>query len=112
MSTEPITLADEQLERLAELIAARLQPSAPKPAAYVTAEELAVILAVDKKTIYRNADQLGAVRAGRRLRFDPAVAANGCSTLQAAPEKTTGTKRNPKPGTTDASLLPIGRRSR
>lgn len=66
-----VTLSDAQLERLADLVADRLRSAAdPTPAPvpvparrFVSVAELADMLGVDRKTIYRNAVELG----GRRV---------------------------------------------
>jgi hypothetical protein len=116
MITTPITLADDQLEQLADLIAARLAGANDivAPATdLVTAEQLATQLAVDTKTIYRHAQRLGAIRVGRRLRFDPAKALDAWAPALVAPEhKRPAAARKRSRSATATDLLPVGRRKR
>ena len=114
MSTTTISLADHQLEQLADLIAARLAGTSTTPD-LVTVEGLATILKVDAKTIYRHAEALGAIRVGRRLRFDPAkalgawhapdlAASSGSAPVVTKPHKRAAAARA-------GGLLPVGRRA-
>jgi hypothetical protein len=125
VSAAPITLEDEQLEQLADLIAARLRPPVdvePGPA-LLTAAELAERLGVSREYVYRNAAALGAIRlpsspppkrpgpksrkpgSGEqgRLRFDLAAAraANGRLTFDRSQEQTASdggaSARSPRP---------------
>ena len=132
----PITLSEAQLEVLADLIAARLrsgretppQLSVTEPASrhdwprLASARELARRLDVDVKSIYRHADELGAIRVGRRLRFDPdralaawpiSVDSRECSERSQTPKApvTTGGKRARRrtPKAPHCRLLPVGR---
>jgi len=79
-----IRLEDDQLERVADLVAERLgrTPSAPSP--LVDARELARLLGVTRSAVYHHARDLGAIRIGAgergRLRFDPAVAMRAAQT--------------------------------
>src|SRR5205823_629871 len=79
-----IRLEDDQLERLADLVAERLgrTPSARDP--LVDARELARLLGVSRSVVYHHAGDLGAIRIGAgergRLRFDPKVAMRGAHT--------------------------------
>jgi hypothetical protein len=83
---DAITLADDQLEHLADLIADRLRaPGDVQPApTLLTAAELAERLGVSREWIYRHADELGAIRLPGgskergRLRFDAARVATVC----------------------------------
>jgi hypothetical protein len=72
---ETVWLAEEQLEQLADLIAARLANTPIAPQSLVDAATLARQLGVSRATIYEHARELGAVRVGAtargRLRFDP-----------------------------------------
>jgi hypothetical protein len=72
---EKVWLAEEQLERLADLIAERLAKAAGAPPSLVDAATLAQQLGVSRTTIYEHARELGATRIGTgergRLRFDP-----------------------------------------
>src|SRR6516164_8486087 len=71
---ETVWLAEEQLEQLADLIAARLASSPIAPQPLVDAATLARQLGVSRATIYEHSRELGAVRVGDgargRLRFD------------------------------------------
>jgi hypothetical protein len=73
-----IRLDDDQLEHLADLVAARLGRTASAPSPLVDAKELARLLGVSRSVVYHHARDLGAIRIGAgekgRLRFDPAVA--------------------------------------
>jgi hypothetical protein len=72
---ETVWLAEEQLEQLADLIAARLANTPIARQSLVDAATLARQLGVSRATIYEHAQDLGAVRVGGgargRLRFDP-----------------------------------------
>jgi hypothetical protein len=72
-----IHLDDDQLERLADLIAERLRDVPPARGPLVDARELARLLGVSRSSVYEHARDLGAIRIGGergRLRFDPAIA--------------------------------------
>lgn len=114
-ATFVIELTDASLERLADLLAERLQtPRAT--AVLVTAAELADKLGVDPKTVYRHADELGAVRVGRRVMFDSSIEAAsryaGMRSQAVEPPAVTGRKKNRKRASesADCQLLPVGRR--
>ncbi len=78
MSASTIRLDDDQLDELAvrtaRHLAALLADAPNQRPALLTAAELATELGVDVKTVYRNADSLGAIHVGGARRFDPAVA--------------------------------------
>ena len=70
-----LTLTDDQLSRLAELVAERLATRAGVTTArLVDAAELATLLKISRDAVYRNAIALGGQRIGNgergRLRFD------------------------------------------
>jgi hypothetical protein len=119
VSVAPVRLADEQLVELADLIADRLRsPAGTQP--LVSAAELAERLGVDLKSVYRHSEQLGAIRVGRRLRFDPARAISAWGSREGSgrsqPPETpiaTGRKatRRRASSAADCPLLPVGRRS-
>jgi hypothetical protein len=71
-------LEEDQLERLADLVAERLERSRAARAPLVDARELAGILGVSRNAVYEHARDLGGIRIGGarsgRLRFDPEVA--------------------------------------
>lgn len=70
-----VRLPDDQLEELAELIAARLT-GGHHPDRLVDANELAQLLGVARSTVYERSAELGAKRLTPRgrLRFDVAIA--------------------------------------
>ncbi len=103
-----IRLPADQLEQLASLIADRLAQQ-NTIAQLVTAEELALMLKVDAKSIYRHADQLGAIRVGRALRFDPAKALVSWAAEHAPSNGTAPKPTRPRAQHRD-DLLPVGRR--
>lgn len=121
-----VTLSDAQLDRIAERVAEHLRPSevSGPPAGLVDAPTVAQALGVSVKSIYRHAAELGAVRVGRRLRFDLARALaiwpNGeddrCPSERSQPPRspaktpTSGARQTPLP-TAHCRLLPVGRRT-
>jgi hypothetical protein len=126
VSAEPVVLAPESIAALADAVAERLRaPADVEPApALLTAPELAERLAVDPKTVYRNADLLGAIRVGRALRFDldraltawaiePGSRDTSGRSLPATTAAATGRKASrPKAKTgSHCQLLPVGRRT-
>jgi hypothetical protein len=72
-----VRLADDQLDQLADRIAARLKPSPASDSGLIDAQQLAYLLGVSRTWVYEHAAELGARRLGGprgRLRFDQAVA--------------------------------------
>jgi hypothetical protein len=126
-------IAERAAQRTVELLTgpshdghARATPAAAsiwKPP-LADAREVAHALDVDLKTVYRHADKLGAVRVGRRLRFDldRALRSWSCGAddrcpsersqaLQTpAPQRTSDTGQRPI-DTAHCRLLPVGRRT-
>src|SRR5665213_3802910 len=80
---------------------------------YVTAEVMAGLLGVSTKSIYRHADELGAVRIGRAIRFDPTARLSSVSTLPAEKpvSKPDSAPRRRAKSTPHCHLLPVGRRN-
>ncbi len=90
----------------------------------VDAQTVARALDVDVKSIYRHSAELGALRVGRRLRFDldralrnwPSDESDRCPSERSqplqipAPKQTSGTDQW-SPGTAHCHLLPVGRRT-
>lgn len=89
----------------------------------LTAAELAARLGVAVKTIYRHADELGAIRVGRCVRFDPDRALAAWSAGLPAREqslrsedagsgiaKRTAAAGRRAPAESHCQLLPVGRR--
>ena len=93
MST--VRLAEDQLERLAVLVAERLQQPHAATQELVSAGALADTLGVSVKYVYEHATELGALTlspAGDgkrpRLRFDPATARAALSSLAGSRSQT------------------------
>jgi hypothetical protein len=91
-----VRLDADQLDQLAALIAARLQPATH---ALVDAATLAADLGVSRAYVYAHAEQLGARRLdgagrGRRVRFDPAEALAAFRTLDTPPATTPRPRRS------------------
>jgi len=111
--SEPIVLAPESVDAIADALAERLRGSDP-PQALVDASEAAALLSVSTDWIYRHSASLGAVRIGSgpraRLRFDPARIA----ALPSEPTPPPAPARRPRRrrSGTDVELLPVGRRRR
>jgi hypothetical protein len=64
-------MLDGLVERLADAVAERLwQDTSTGSAMLLDAAALAQRLQIDVKTVYRHAEDLGAIRVGRALRFD------------------------------------------
>jgi len=97
-----VTLSDQQLAQLADLIAERLRTTTdppPSPAGdrcakrLVTAAELAAELGVARGFVYEHRDELGAIRLGTGpkapLRFDveSAKRAMSCTTGEGSPRR-------------------------
>jgi hypothetical protein len=99
---ETVWLAEEQLERLADLIAARLANTPIAPQALVDAATLARQLGVSRATIYEHARELGAVRVGGaargRLRFDPQQVLRTLSSKAALGEPPSARHAKPRAG--------------
>lgn len=106
-----IRLEDDQLERLADLVAQRLGRTTSARGPLVDAGELARLLGVSRSVVYDHARELGAIRIGAgergRLRFDPEVAMRAVSTTLSpepavAVQARRGRPRAPNRGTTRA----------
>jgi len=122
-----VVLTDAQLDQLAEGIANRLRTaeiSLPSRG-LVDAHTVAQALDVDVKSVYRHSAELGAVRVGRRLRFDLDRAlrswSNGesdrCPSEKSQPrqfpvEQRPSRTRQRSPDDTHCQLLPVGRGNR
>lgn len=122
LTPRELLLVNTIVERIAEL--PRLTEASPRPAELVDARTVAQTLGVSDKSIYRHAAALGAVRVGRRLRFDlaRALASWPAGEGDRFPSERSQPPRSPakKPksssvqGTSDAAhcrLLPVGRRT-
>jgi excisionase family DNA binding protein len=118
----------EKLETLAALIASRLQQAREDRAPgenkqLMTARQAAEFLAVDRKTVYRHARELGGRKVGRTWRFDLDAAATDPTETSAryasetpqrseSPTPRSRRRRDGRDGTeVRCQLLPIGRAS-
>ena len=102
-----ITLTDDQLDALAEQVAARLRTD-DTPTELVDAAALAAALGVSRDTVYAHADELGGRRVGDgarpRLRFNLADALATWEPSTEAPARTTPRHRRSVNG---HNLLPV-----
>jgi hypothetical protein len=119
LTPRELLLVDTIAERVVDLLREE-----PPRARLVDAAALADALGVDLKSVYRHASTLGAVRVGRRLRFDldralrswPSGESDRCPSERSqplqtpAPKPTSGTGQRPL-GTAHCQLLPVGRRT-
>jgi hypothetical protein len=71
------TLSDEQLDRLADLLAIKLARVRPASPPMLTVEDISATLQVSRAWVYENAGRLGGFKLGpgerAPLRFDPAL---------------------------------------
>jgi hypothetical protein len=95
MIDDRLTLSDEQLEQLAELVAAKVvgMRSARRP--MLTVEDVATTYRVSRTWVYENARRLGGFKLGvgerAPLRFDPETVAAALKPIgQPAPTSTKG----------------------
>jgi hypothetical protein len=79
MLDEPTLITDEQVERLADLVATKLTVMRSQTVAMLTVEDVSDIFRVSRAWVYENARRLGGVKLGpgerAPLRFDPAILA-------------------------------------
>jgi hypothetical protein len=99
-----VRLDDDQLVALADLIAERLR-HAEASTSLLSAAELADRLGVSVKSVYARADDLGAIRVGRSVRFDPARALIARPPAPASPAAPTRPRRRRR--ASSGPLLPI-----
>lgn len=132
LSAHDLALVEAVAERVLELLGDRVAPPASSAPRLVDAAELAEVLGVSRDYVYRNAEELGAVRlggeterspgkeqrGGSRLRFDVEKAIAAQSARQASkesqPSDPPSAGRSPRrrqraPGS-EVKLLPIGGR--
>jgi hypothetical protein len=73
-SDDALTLSDEQLDRLADLLAFKLAQAKPATPVMLTVEDVSAIYQVSRAWVYENAARLGGVKLGpgqrAPLRFD------------------------------------------
>lgn len=114
------------VDAIADRVAERLRPAAasPRPAELVDARTVAQALGVSDKSVYRHAAALGAVRVGRRLRFDLVRAlaswpageddrfpSGGSQPPRSPAKKPTSSGRRESSDAAHCRLLPVGRRT-
>lgn len=97
-----VRLDPESVEEIARRVVQLLGSDAAPPPELVDAAELARRLGVSRDAIYGHADELGAVRVGNRLRFDPAVVSERRSAPKPSIPKPR--RRAPRSG---VALLPV-----
>jgi hypothetical protein len=72
-----LSLSDEQLDRLADLLAIKLARVRPASPPMLTVEDICATLQVSRAWVYENARRLGGFKLGpgerAPLRFDPAL---------------------------------------
>jgi len=104
-----VTLTDEQLDALADRIAARLSASPPCATSnMVDAATLAAHLGVARSYVYTHASELGGKRLGGprgRLRFDLAIALAAWATANPEPELPRHTNRRRKQAALQAGSI-------
>ena len=75
MTGEQLSLSDEQIEQLADLVAARVVGMRPAGRPMLTAQDVSKTYRVSRAWVYENAGRLGGFRLGPGdrgpLRFDP-----------------------------------------
>ncbi len=107
----PLTLSDEQLNRLAELLAVKLSATRTPTQSMLTVDDVCRTFRVSRAWVYENAGRLGGFKLGpgerAPLRFDPKRVAAALKPLgtplsepEAKPVPTAG-RRRPK------HLLPV-----
>jgi hypothetical protein len=105
MLDEPALITDEQVERLADLVATKLTVMRSQTIAMLTVEDVADTFRVSRAWVYENARRLGGVKLGpgerAPLRFDPAIVAAAlrpagevADTTVAAPAKNARPRRS------------------
>jgi hypothetical protein len=106
-----VRLDHDQLVELAGLVAEHLRAcEAPKPAALVSARELASLLGCDRSWVYAHQRELGRLRLGNgskgRLRFDPERARQALATVaEPAPAATPRPRARRRASTTTAGSV-------
>lgn len=89
MLDEALTLSDEQLEHLADLVAAKVVGMRPAGRPMLTVEDIATTFQVSRAWVYENARRLGGVKLGpgqrAPLRFDPEIVAGAMCPVGDAP---------------------------
>lgn len=90
-----------------------LSPAVSTPR-YVSAPELAAILGVAVKTVYRHKRELGAIQVGRAVRFDATArfASVGSQEAEQPVDTAHSSARRRASQPAHCQLLPVGRRSR
>jgi hypothetical protein len=75
MSDSLLTLTEEQLDQLADLLAIKLAAARPSERPMLTVEDICATFQVSRAWVYENAARLGGIKLGpgqrAPLRFDP-----------------------------------------
>ncbi len=99
-ANDALTLSDEQLNRLADLLALKLAHVKPATPAMLTVEDVCVTFQVSRAWVYENAARLGGVKLGpsRRapLRFEAKRVAAAMNPL-GRPDATSTAERQATP---------------
>jgi hypothetical protein len=89
-SEHHLTLADDQLDRLADRVASRLAASKPRAKPMLTVEDVSTTFQVSRAWVYENAGMLGGFKLGpghrAPLRFEADKVAAVLRPLAPAPE--------------------------
>jgi hypothetical protein len=97
-----VTLSEEQLERLADLLAIRLAAARPAPSPLLTVEEVSATFKVSPAWVYENAGRLGGYKLGpgprAPLRFDPKRLTAALKPLAGAEKTVTSIETARRPG--------------
>ena len=97
---DALTLSDEQLNRLADLLALKLAHVKPVTPAMLTVEDVCATFQVSRAWVYENAARLGGVKLGPSqrapLRFEAKRVAAAMNPL-GRPDPATATARQPTP---------------
>ena len=97
-----LTLTEEQLDRLADLLALKLATLRPPSPPMLTVEDICATFQVSRAWVYENAARLGGVKLGpgqrAPLRFDPKQVAAALSPLAAAETTEPPTRSVHQPG--------------
>jgi hypothetical protein len=109
---EALMFSDDQLDRLADLLAIKLKQTKPTAPAMLTVEDLSATYQVSRAWIYENAARLGGVKLGpgRRapLRFDARKVDAAMSPLgRPDPEQPALQPQSPHRRTRTTELLPV-----
>jgi hypothetical protein len=111
-SNNSLTLTEEQLDRLADLLAIKLAGVRPAAPPMLTVEDVCATFKVSRAWVYENAGRLGGVKLGpgarAPLRFEPSRVAAALSPLAGTdPGEPPTPKTNPPHRRRPKRLLPV-----